>query len=399
MSDSLSRAQIPAAARKARRAAIFAVAVLGAAVGATYFAMPAGAAETLTIKGDKDAQAWFWSSNKDFRQCSPILPPPAPPDSYCDTRDLSGTPANTISPGHLPVSLKNGSSDMRSYLAFDLSEIPDGATVSSARLELTVARATGSADHTTEHGQPGAKPPATANESAARIKACLVIVPWGSSEGAPPETMDPHDPTKASPAEPTLLDGVSCNVSSLGETGTTWKFDMKPFIQKWLAGEPNNGIILMPQQTGPVDTWTLEFHGGEFKRRTEDPSGAGGTQEVTYVTAAEASKLAITYTAPPPIPELTLESPPTPPIDTGGQPPPPPVVDVSPEPTSSPTPTVSVPVARSEPRTPWYSWLLFPALLLGLVAVSRSIGREISTAGGNRVATMLRSKKNESLGE
>lgn len=396
LKNTVRASSAPAAAsvsngRRAVRAAI----VCLLAVAASFFAEPAGAAETLVLRGDRDAQAWFWSSNRDIRQCTPKLPPPAPPDALCTTQDLSSS--SPISPGHLGVALNKGASDMRTYLLFDIGEIPDGSTVGSAVLELTVSRAGGEATHTQTHGQPGGKAPATTNEAQAKIKACLVTLPWGSSEGAPPSTMDPSDPTKTTPAEPILLNGVDCDTATAGKRGETWTFDLKAFVQKWTSGTVNYGVVLQPAEAGgPADSWIVEFHGGVYTRRIQDPSGGGGTQEITFVREAESSKFTVTFTSPPREPEPTFEPPlAEPPAGPGPVAPPlvDPAVGSDPVPPPGPATGSQFPVAASNPRTPWYLWLMIPGGLVGFVALSRGMGREAGEAGGNRVAAMLRRKR------
>jgi hypothetical protein len=369
--------------RRAMRAAV--VAVL-AVTGSLLF-QPTAGADSLTLANDRDTQAWFWSTNRDVRQCVGT-----DAQGVCQVVEFSA--ASPITSGHLGVSLRNGQSDMRTYLSFDVSSIPSGSTVEEMTATLTVSRPSGSQEHTQRHAGAGAKAPATTNDEAANIKACIVTLPWGSAEGAPSERMDAKDPTKSTPVEPFVKGGVDCSVSSEGvraKDGATWTFDITDMAQRWVAGTTSNtGFALLPELTGP-ETWIVEFHGAAYEVQTD-------TGRQTFVVPEEAPKATIKFTAgsseepPPPPPPLppppTFVAPPItePPAIAQPLPPAPPVPEA---------PPAVAPVATTKPSTPWYAWLVLPAGLVGFAGFSRAIGRE-GASGTNRVAVMLRRRREQS---
>lgn len=390
----------PVTNRFHRRAAAASVVAVVAVVFATLLARPALAA---TAKLPVDQQAWFWSSTFDVNQCTPeelpSLPDPAPPNLCTPEHTSALAPASPITPGHLGVALKNGQSDMRSYLTFDTSNIPFGATIEAFTVKMLVSRQSTDTEHARIHSQREGKPPATTGDDRAKINACILTLPWGRAEGAPPSNMNSHDPTKSEPVEPYVRGGYDCSVSAEGRRsadGASWTFDITEIAQKWASETVfNNGIILLPQPTGPADSWTLEFHGAFTTRPVENPA-TGSTTEEVYVRTLETPVATVKYTAPPP---EAVEPPFTPPVDTGGPllPPitigPPPQVPVD----TGPAPQRPAAFERPEsnPRTPWYYFLLFPAGLAGISGLSRAMGRELGAAPANRVAAMLRRRRAE----
>jgi hypothetical protein len=359
------------------------------AVGLSVAFGPAARADTKTFTTDRDSQAWYWSSNADVRGCTPSELPPQIP-GLCPSANL--TAASPISPGHLGVSWKLGRSDMRAYTQFDLSFIPLGSTVNSFVVKYSVSRANDTdADHTAEHA--GGKAPATANEAQAKIKACLVTVPWGATEGAPPVDRDADDPTNTVPTEPDARNGIDRNTCVDGKSGDLWTFDLTAMAKRWVSGEVfNNGFALIPEGT-QTDDWTVELHGAPYQNAIENPTGEG-TQNHTFVSEKEAVKATVDYLAaepppPPPPPPPPVEPPAPPPVNP---PPLPPFTGPTTVATPSPQPS-TLPVSQSKPETPWYMWLLLPGGLVGLVGLSRSLGREAGEGSVNQVAAVLRSRR------
>ena len=395
--------------RTAQRILRAAVATFVAAF--SVFIAPAAHADVKTITTTPDNEAWYWSSNQDVRACTPDNPTPAP--GLCSSQNFSA--AGPISPGHLGVSMKAGQSDMRAYMAFPLDFAPIGSQISSMVVTLTVSRADATdTQHTQEHNsdpngaadsQP--KAPATQNDGAAKIDACLVKVPWGPAFGAPPRDRDPNDPTNTEgvPTEPAAktggVDMDTCihGTPVAGTSGTkAWTFDVTPFAQKWISGEVfNNGFALIPKGAAP-DTWVVELHGAYYTQATQEPSGATGDQ--VLVSHKEEAKARVDYVAavPPPPPPPPSAPPVVTPPDLGGggiiNPPssapsistpttPPPVIAAAP----------SVPVSTSKPVTPWYAWMMLPVGLVGFVGLSRALGRESGELAGNHVAEVLRRRR------
>lgn len=389
-----------------RRAAGAIVAGLLAVSSSLIFAAPAQAAVKTTITTNRGLEAWYWSSNQDIRACTPNgLPPQLP--GLCPSGN--GNAALPLSPGHLGASVKAGQSDIRSYMIFDLSTIPLGSTMNSMVVTFTVSRSDPSnTQHTTEHtsnplGPPDQqpKPPATVNDSAAAIDACLVTVGWGSTEGAPPADRNADNPTTTVPTEPLERNGVDKSDCVHGKNNTsTWTFDITPLAKKWVSGTSfNNGFALMPVISAPTDTWTVELHGAYYENAIQNPATGAASTEV-FVAHNEEVKATLDYipaksaALPPPV----LPAP-VPPVSVQ----PPSLVGPSEAPSAIPTlspPPVQAPVSAAAPShgtTPWYVWLLLPAGLLGFVTVSRSLGSE-SEQSGNRVAELLRERRIQTSG-
>lgn len=391
-----------------RRAAGAIVAGLLAVSSSLILAAPAQAAVKTTITTNRSLEAWYWSSNQDVRACTPNgLPPQIP--GLCPS--ANGNALLPLSPGHVGASVKAGQSDIRSYMIFDLSSIPLGSTMNSMVVKFTVSRSDASnTEHTTEHtsnplGSPDQqpKPPATFNDGAAAIDACLVTVGWGSAEGAPPADRNADNPTTPVPTEPLERNGVDKSSCVHGKNNTsTWTFDITPLAQKWVSGASfNNGFALIPVIAAPTDTWTVELHGAYYANAIQNPAtGASSTQ--VFVNHGEEAKATLDY-----IPAKTAALPPPvlpavlPPISAQ----PPSLVGPSVAPSAIPTlspPPVAAPVSTAAPSrgsTPWYVWLLLPAGLLGFVTVSRSLGSESeSEQSGNRVAELLRERRIQTSG-
>lgn len=378
------RARTGSRGRRAARASLVAVV---AVAGALVWSPPA-TADTLSVDLVKDNQAWFWSSNKEIRQCVGTEDRGA-----CQVADLSG--AAPVEPGHIAVALLNGGSDMRSYLFFDLSAVPAGSDVSSFEVRLNVSRTDATdAEHTANHTGTGAKTPATSSEEKASITACAVTVPWGPVEAAPPYSMDKKDPTKTHPVEPFVKNGYNCGLFGVkGKAGNPWVFDLTAIARRWVAGTvKNNGIVLLPDVTSGTDSWRVEFHAAKYDVQNNE------TRQV-YVSAKHAGSARIVFTppvAPPPPPPDPIVIPGEPVTDPLPAPAPAPTSVADPQP--APPPAVE-PVASREPDSALYIWLVVPFGLAAFAALSRAVGREAGAATANRVAEVLRRRRQERLEE
>jgi len=403
---------------RARRLAGAVVASLLAVGSSVFFAPAAQAASVVkTITTDRFFEAWYWSSNQDLSACTPTLPvapPPGVPGGLCNS-ETSEHAAAPISPGHLGISVKAGTSDMRSYILFDLSFIPVGSTLNSMVATFTVSRIDpNNTQHTQEHSPEGAqlqqpdtqpKPPATVNDSGVGIDACLLNVGFGNTEGGPPTVRDPNNPTAPpTPVEPAAqpngVDTKTC-VHGVG-TATTWSFDLTPLAQKWVSGAAfNNGIALLPVIASPVDNWTVELHGAYYASAITDPTSPDGTGQQVFVSKNEEAKAKVDYipaaVVPPVTPPLPAAAPPVP-AGAGG---PPSVVTLPSAPLPTPVPPAvqqTIPVSRPTAKTPWYVWLLLPAGIAGFLTLSTALGREAGEQAVNRVANALRRRHGEVAG-
>jgi len=271
--------------------------------------------------------------------------------------------------------MKDGNSDMRAYIQFDLFSIPPGSKIS--QFEMTVSVSNPDQPHTKEHQDKGLHTPGTLNQNAATIRACAVAEPWASAQGGdggdPPYSSSVADASKVDPADPNASvttvknePAADCGYSTLGaksKDGATWTFDLARLAQAWVDGDIfNNGVALLPESRGVSPTWTVEFHGIETKRRLAD-----GTYKI-ITSAKQAPSVAFSFEpGPPPTPQ------PTPQIIVSEVPVPVPGGEVqfptftNPEPVAVP-PTFYQPPAlvAGVGHTPAWVWTLFPLGLLGI---------------------------------
>lgn len=386
-----------------------------AVLGFSIFPLPGAGAAGKTLEASKTA--WFWESNQKVSTCTETDPAQAPP--LCGVASagggVSGGPISPgglvpITDGHVGVSLKDGAEDMRAYIQLDTSPIPPGSIIESFVVKLTVSQADTTHPQSEGHsGSPG-KPPATVNESAAAIRACAVTEPWGPSQGEPPRSTTVSRPnpetadTSDDQPEVTVVRAEpfsDCSLNATGERsedGSFWTFDITKIAQKWLSLEVfDEGIALLPIETGVEPTWTIEFHGAHTVVSQDDG-------ERTMVTKQEAAAAIVEYTEPPP--SDVPPPPPGPEPDSGiipptfGNPVPSEVSPPAPEtpvgPLASPAPAAGpVGVPRPNPHMPGYVWLLFPFGALALGMVSNAIGSDPASAvgAGNRVAGTLRARR------
>ena len=354
-----------------------------------------------------DKTSWFWSSNSSTTTVvkDPSGATTGASGGVSGSTGIFGNFGGTVPPisrGHLGVSLKEGGSDMRSYLHFELPIDFSGSTVDSFVVTLLATLPTDTA-HADRHADEGAKPSATSNQNLASIRACLMREPFGPSEGDPPRN------TEVVPPEPPKTEyqiniqqneaDADCSLQAPGKVepdGMTWTFDITRIAQGWAAGAYfNEGIALLPVENGIAPTWTVEFHGAPL---TEEDLAE---RKHVYVNDKEAARAEFSYTpgAPPP---------PPPPPPTGGgiqfpsfgnpvpsvQPPPPP----PPAPVTTPTQQVPVAIGGIFANTPAWFYILVLAGLAGVYALSIEIGPDPLTAGSTsrvttRVARVLRSRR------
>jgi hypothetical protein len=404
--------------RPTAHAHTFSKALLLGALAISIFPSSAHAATRLPF----DKTAWFWSSNQDVTTCT-APPSPAPP--VCGGGSASGGifgngggTVSPISPGHMGVAMKNGSSDMRSYIKVDTSAIPPGSKIESFVVTLTVSQP--DQNHTPEHakfaqsGQGHA--PATVNASAASIVACAVKQPFGDNMagggGGDPPYSTTVTPATDSPDQQTHVDTTKnepfsdCSLNAGGapsSDGKTWSFDITNIAQAWSDGTIyNEGIALLPQNTSVDPTWTIEFHGNPLSLPGKNESlpdtefvskELAGFATVEFV-AGDGSETSV----PPPV-TSSYVPPPPPLIDTG--PIPPPVdntntgTDVQGEKIARP-PVTTTAVAFVG-ATPGWVFGIFPLLLIGLALLARTIGFDPIGLGfsaqSSRVAAVLHARR------
>lgn len=396
--------------RRSLRAAVAAVAaVLLSFIPQTS----ASAQQSVTVLANQGN--WFWSSNNKITVCqaNPAYPSAGPGGVCGPISATSGGPDGTgsgvvspISTGHVVVSAKEGSSDMRAYLAFDLSSVPFGAKVTSMVMTLTVSNPNQA--HSQDHADRGVKTPATVNQNAAAIRACLAAEPWGPAAGGdggdPPYATAIPDASTIDPTQPdqniTTVKNeppTDCGISILGTKsadGSIWRFDLTRMAQAWATGQVfNNGIALLPEMRGLEPTWQVEFHGPFTKRRDAE------NNVKIYVDEKQAASAVVEYEAPetPPPPPPTYTPPAAPPVAGGGIPVPSfgnpnPGESAPPVPPAAQPPSVSV---ASTGKTPWYAWAILPLGVLGMGLVSTAVGADgtMTATASNRVAGVLRARR------
>lgn len=386
-----------------------------AAVMLSFIPVAQATADEATIPVAKSA--WFWSSNSKVTTCVKDA-------GACGGGSVGGgifgnAAANPITPGHIPVSMKDGNPDMRSYLQFDLGAIQPGATIDKFQLVLTVSKP--DQDHSPAHVAMGAqaRPPATTNETAAAITACVVTEPWadnvsGGAGGDPPYSTKVVNPKDSASGEAEVETEKNepfsdCSLNAPGRPsadGQTWVFDVTRIAATWVSGDVfNEGIALIPAPSTVAPTWTVEFHGPKLVLKGADES------DVTYVTAKEEPRATAEYSggAPPPIVDDGAGGggggfiePPPPPFPTFGDP----VAD--PAGGGSPTPpsvlgdqfinkgggTVAVGSRVGMP-----AWVLgfFPLFILGMGLLASLIGNDpvglVFAGNRSRVASVLQGRR------
>lgn len=402
---SVLRARFGGSSRSMRAAAV----AVSALLMALLFPGTAGATE---ISVPASRTAWFWESNEKVTTCTDDGV-----QNVCGGASGQGAFGNNpvgtpISQGHLGIGVKDGGSDMRAYVKFDLGDIPFGATIDSFTVNFLVSKP--DQEHAARHGETedsNSKVPATFNESDALIQVCAIAEPWGATEGDPPSSttiVRPHPEVAGGNTTPTTTTtraepNANCGLSAPAKFSADGKYlnaDVTNIAQAWAAGTLfNEGIALLPVVQGLSPNWTVELHG---KENTVTSS----TGPLTYVNDAEAARARISFSAP----ETPPPPPPPPPIDNGpqfptfGDP-----IPTDPGPVQPPTfgdppvtndPPVQVPVGSTAPgETPGWFFGLFPLGLLVLGFVSGLVGPDTAPVTGvgsqSRVASVLRQRRIE----
>jgi hypothetical protein len=276
------------------------VTTLIAAAAVFPFGMSAASADTTQPRVTQGA--WYWA-DKSVVVGPEVLTPP---------EQLTGVPA-----GDLAVAFKKDDGnkpDKVAYLAWDVSAIPAGSTVS--KFELTIPVET----------DPKA---VQAGPSDLKLVACGAIGDFSpASAGAFSDR--PADDCGA--AAPGTYDAAK----------KTWTFDVAPYANAWAHGDPPSGIGILPAPDSAVP-FQVVFKG---------PATVTTTVEFT----------------PPPVVQPTVDvTPPVvqPPVDNGGTGVvgPPPIVPAQATPAPQPAPTAAPPVVSTpvHPVTPVAKGITFPS--------------------------------------
>lgn len=406
--------------------------------------MPAqGAAGRLEI----GQQAWYWSSNQQFtlllkdRQFFENMGHEAPEQapglsqdfilSDGGPRGLAPVPPGTLSPvsyGHLGVSLINGSSDMRSYVKFNMSSLPLGAKIDSFKMRLSISKM--SLPHLQYHLDAEARAPATFNESSARIDACPLTEPWGIAEGSAPYAFEFQRPEverqstdinrKDQRNEPLYDCGKARIRGELTPGGDALVWDLTELAQEWaddalsLEEPTNEGVALVGVAQGLSPTWLVELHGAEYSLNPSEfgvpvplpvaPPELSDGERNHYVSKADSGFANVAF-SPGKVDESSGPPAPTPvgTTTTIVQPGTSQTIIQPGQPGSSEV--VYVPIAGGPGAvpvgdivTPGWVFLAFPLGLLGLGALLGAVGKDdLALASvpiaGSRVASMLRQRR------
>lgn len=194
-------------------------------------------------------EAWY------LRYKEPLAEAPGG-DLSCDTPlgcNLAGSatrpaPLVPYPDNTLHVASSTGEPDAQTYLSFDLSRAPRGATVSGGTMTFVAAPA--------DSG--------TLNEASANMVACLVTESFVSVKSGSWGDRPHFDPNVCAPL-----------VRVPGAHPAMWKLHLAPFGARWsadanrngIADVPNYGITILPNPRArrtPIATWKVVFDG---KRR------------------------------------------------------------------------------------------------------------------------------------
>ena len=195
-----------------RKRFLFTAALVGLAL------VPGTPARAETATAGPEAEAWYAPSPT----CTtPVgcLPLPA----------LSAYPAGTMH-----VGVRAGLEEARTYLRLALDGLPADATLTGGTLTIPV----------------GGPEMGTASPETASVVACYGYAPFA--------------PAEASTAPPPAVD-CTTTAPARYEAGApaTLTVDLTPFATRWGAGEPNDGIALLPAPgTTPGTTWHVGFAAG-----------------------------------------------------------------------------------------------------------------------------------------
>lgn len=236
------------------RSVLKATAVLAAAGLAVPLWAPPAFAET--SEEPASVGAYFYASGLDKPAAAPF-----------DPMNPTGTATDGVSAGNLAVAVRTPNAvDKKSFLAFDLAEVPFEATISKAVVTIPLA----------EVG-PMDQQIAPAPE---KVQAC----------GAGPEGFNGEDGASFAVA-PTDTCKALAVVGKADAEGTSYVFDVTKIAQTWLT-DANNGLALLPAVTD-------------------------APFQVVFRPFAEAT-IAVEFTAPADELEVVVEAPIAPaPVDTG----------------------------------------------------------------------------------
>jgi len=181
---------------------------------------PSGQTQTVTLTDT--VEAWYAAAPVDICTTPLGCPPPA--------ASTSPYPADT-----LHVGLAAGQETARTYVVPDLAQLPFDATPTAGTMTLPVAQGTTDG---------------TVSPQTAAIKACLATSP--PSAGAQGSTAAPPAVDCSTSAE-AVYDAAKAVVT----------VDLQPFLEKWHAGSPADGIALVPKTASaqPSDAWHVTFNG------------------------------------------------------------------------------------------------------------------------------------------
>lgn len=204
--------------------------MLGALVALAFAPSLPARADSASAK--PEAEAWYAQAPT----CStPLGCLPLPP--------LSNYPAGTM---HIGV--RAGFEESRTYMRLDLSGVPSDAALRGGTLTIPLAESDAG----------------TLSPEAATVDACFAFAGFEPAEGS----------TQTVPA-------VDCFTSARATYNpgppATLTVDLAPFAARWAAGEPNDGIALLPAPgAAPGTTWHVAFTSGSSAANLEyDPAPAG----------------------------------------------------------------------------------------------------------------------------
>lgn len=329
---------------------------------APLLAWPAGAATSASAP--TAVEAWYRSPAVGGDQdpvCEtpagcPVAPaPPAPP-----------YPEDT-----LHVGATSGRTESVTYIAFDTSALPTGATLTGGTATLPVAGS--------ESGSLAA--------DAAELRACLLTTAFEPASGAPVDEAPPPNCSVTAPA------------TYVGEGETPhFEIDLAVFLDGWNAPGAVAGLVLTPGEDAS-GTWHVAFSGREREQEgaappmtatlayetmqsdgepdfgsslfTDDSSSTSGDQETGFGAPSSSSPFSPgAQSAPPPAPTAPSVAQPA---ETGGSDQPAP--DVAPDPAAE-QPIAAPMVPASYPSYP-VVWLLPLLLAFGGITMARTLTGDI----------------------
>ena len=217
--------------------------VVGALLTAGLLLVPVSvsAAQDESVIDSTQAESWYRSiataSSTVPDTCSlPVGCLPAVPS-------LPVEPPSPYPAGFLHVGVGAGVEESRTYLAFDLAEVPFDAELAGGTITLPIT------------GDPTA---GVALPEAAKVRACHVPSFVGDNGAG--------DLTGA-PAVDCAISSPAVYVAAAGAAPAALKVDLSPFLEEWSTGVAQ--VALVPQDgLAPTDTWHVAF--SRRDRQAED---------------------------------------------------------------------------------------------------------------------------------